>query len=80
MHIPKALAKLADDRAIPLLIKMIEEPVKIENDDSDSSDGLFSSGGSGRLVVESCLALASFISREIFTNFSLYIIIFLFSR
>jgi hypothetical protein len=62
MHIPNALAKLGDQRAIPLLVKIIEEQIKTTNDDSDSSDGFLSSGGSGRLVVESCLALSTFIS------------------
>jgi len=61
-----ALGKLGDQRAIPLLIKMIEEPIKTTNNDGDSSDGFFSSGGTGRLVVESCLALSTFISIWIF--------------
>ncbi len=60
MDIPRALGKLGDPRAIPLLIKMIEEPIVVENDDSDSSDELCTSGGTGRLVTESCLALAAF--------------------
>ncbi|CAF4927882.1 unnamed protein product [Rotaria sp. Silwood1] len=64
MDIPKALGKLGDSRAIPLLIKIIENPMRQENDDSDSSDEIFSSGGKDRLVVESCLALASFINDE----------------
>ncbi|CAF4971396.1 unnamed protein product, partial [Rotaria sp. Silwood1] len=64
MDIPKALGKLGDSRAIPLLIKIIENPMRQENDDSDSSDEIFSSGGKDRLVVESCLALASFIIRS----------------
>ncbi len=63
MHIPMSLAKLGDRRAIPLLIKMIEKPIEVENDDSDSSDGLFSSGGTSRLVPECCLALSTFISK-----------------
>jgi hypothetical protein len=62
MHIPMALAKLNDERAIPILTKIIEKSIQLENNDSDSSDGILSSGGSGRLVQESCLALASFIS------------------
>ncbi len=57
-----SLAKLGDQRAIPLLINMIKKPIKTENDDSDSLDGLFSSGGTDLLVVESCLALSTFIS------------------
>ncbi|CAF4462200.1 unnamed protein product [Rotaria sp. Silwood2] len=63
MNIPTALGKLGDPRAIPLLVKIIEHTMDEENEDSDSSDGLFSSGGKGRLVVESCLALASFIGK-----------------
>ncbi len=63
MHIPMALAKLGDPRAIPLLIKMIKESIVVENgddsDDSDSSDDV-TSGSTSRLVNESCLALASF--------------------
>jgi hypothetical protein len=47
MDIPKALVKLTDGRAIPLLIKIIEDPIKIENDDIDSTDGIFSLGGMG---------------------------------
>ena len=42
-----SLAKLGDQRAISLLIKMIEKPIKIESHDSDSSDGLFLSRGTG---------------------------------
>jgi hypothetical protein len=61
MHIPAALAKLGDRRAVPILIKIIEEPIENEKRDSDSSDDLFSGGGTHRLVEESCLALAAFI-------------------
>jgi HEAT repeat protein len=61
MHIPRALGKLGDPRAIPLLINMIEEPIVVENDDSDSSDDCFTSGGSTRLVIESRSALATFL-------------------
>jgi len=49
MDIPKALVKLTDGRAraIPLLIEIIEDPIKIENDDIDSTDGIFLSRGTG---------------------------------
>ncbi len=62
MHIPRALAKLGDSRAVPFLINMIEEPIVVENDDSDSSDELFASGGTSRLVSECCIALSTFFS------------------
>ncbi|CAF4004338.1 unnamed protein product, partial [Rotaria sordida] len=60
MDIPTALGKLGDPKAIPLLMKIIENPMSQANEDSDSSDGIFSSGGKNRLVIESCLALATF--------------------
>ena len=63
MAIPTTLGKLGDPRAIPLLGKMIENLMRSENNDSDSSDGIFSSGGKDRLAVESCLALAYFIGK-----------------
>ncbi len=52
MNIPMSLAKLGDRRAIPLLIKIIEKLIKIENDDGDSADELFLSGETSRLVAE----------------------------
>ncbi len=62
MHIPMALAKLGDRRAIPLLIKMIKEPIVIENgDDSDSSDEFLTYGSTSRLISESHSALATFL-------------------
>ncbi|CAF3992796.1 unnamed protein product, partial [Adineta steineri] len=64
MHIPNALGKLGDRRAIPLLIKMIEEPTDTQNDNSDSSDDFLLSGGTSRLIVECCLALSSFSDDE----------------
>ncbi|CAF0748618.1 unnamed protein product [Adineta steineri] len=64
MHIPNALGKLGDHRAIPLLIKMIVEPTDTQNDNSDSSDDFLLSGGSSRLIVECCLALSSFSDDE----------------
>ncbi|CAF0938764.1 unnamed protein product [Rotaria sordida] len=64
MDIPTALGKLGDPKAIPLLMKIIENPMSQANEDSDSSDGIFSSGGKNRLVIESCLALATFFNDE----------------
>ncbi|CAF4171322.1 unnamed protein product [Rotaria magnacalcarata] len=66
MHIPTALGKLGDLRAIPLLEKIIKNSIGKDSDvyESDSSDGLFSSCGKDRLTVESCLALAPFIDNE----------------
>lgn len=66
MHIPLAMAKLGDRRAVPLLIKMIKEPVVVDNDDSDSSDELFTTGGTHRLTGECCLALSAFFSKTYF--------------
>jgi hypothetical protein len=78
MHIPMALAKLNDERAIPLLIKIIKKPsTQVEDNDSDSSDD-FSVSGTPRLVLESYSALESLISMYIFNHFVLHI--FLFSR
>ncbi|CAF1230958.1 unnamed protein product, partial [Rotaria sordida] len=64
MDIPTALGKLGDPKAIPLLMKIIENPMSQANEGSDSSDGIFSSGGKNRLVIESCLALATFSNDE----------------
>lgn len=63
MNIPTALGKLGDARAIPLLAKIIEQNINEENDESDSSHGLFASCGKSRLRVEFCLALTNFISK-----------------
>jgi hypothetical protein len=63
MHIPMALAKLGDLRAVPLLIKMIKEPIVIEKSygsDSSSSDDSFIYGSTTRLISESYSALRSF--------------------
>ena len=67
MHIPLALAKLGDRRAVPLLIKIVKEPiVVVDNDDSDSSDEMFATGGTHRLPGECCLALSAFFSKTRF--------------
>lgn len=62
MHIPLALAKLGDSRAVPLLIKIVKEPLVVENDDTDSSDEMFATGGTHRLAGECCIALSTFFS------------------
>ena len=67
MHIPFIFTKLEDPRAIPVLIEMIEKPIKYQNNDLDSSDEeIFSSIQISRLIKQSCLALASFYRRMVF--------------
>ena len=70
MHIPDALAKLGDRRAIPVLIKIIKEPLEHANNDSDSSDNFTATGGKYRLIDESCIALATFFGMFNLKNFS----------
>lgn len=65
MHIPFIIAKSKDSKAIPILIDMIEKPVKCRNNDLDSSsdEEMYSSMQISRLVKECCLALTSFYGR-----------------
>ncbi len=71
MDIPLSLGKLEDPRAIPLLINIIEKPLKYQNNDLDSSDDeIFTSIGISRLVQQSCFALGSFISKYSVVFFS----------
>ena len=49
-YIPNALVKLGHRRAIPILIKIITEPIDRANNDSDSSDNFKSYAGTYRLI------------------------------
>lgn len=82
MDIPLSLSKLQDPRAIPLLINLIENPIKYQNNDLDSSDDdIFSSIGISRLVQQSCFALGSFISKYLNFFFLLsFCLFFVFRR
>lgn len=79
MNIPTALGKLGDPRAIVLLENIIKSSITEDSDDdNDSSDGIFSSGGRNRLVIESCLALGSFIGKLLSSFDLICSLIFLF--
>jgi len=61
MDIASSLGKLQDPRAIPLLISIIEKPLKYQQNDGDSLvDNIFTSMALSRLVQQSCLKLVCF--------------------